>query len=324
MGGGAHQVNKNQASTAFGQSRYSNRQANQFGNVLTAQEQQLFNTLFGSNGSLNSFLDPNNITQSSFNPAYKAQWNNAQDQIAQSYSNERGALSRSFANMGAGTNSTPSGFQADQMNKLARGEADTRGATFTGLMGQQYKDALNNFWNASNIASGGAATAADTAEKAFTGAGANAASLYGTAGRQAQTGTSAGTGIVEALCPTEGSKILMADRSWKLIEHIAKGDLVMGLDGRGDEVIDQPVPILQTCCEVRTLDVAVRVSAAHTFVRHQGGYAFAGNSRGEMLFTDWGPRAVIEVTPLQEKIFCRHLLLKRSHGYNVEGVWSLE
>ena len=40
-----------------------------------------------------------------------------------------GALSRSFANMGAGTNSTPSGFQADQMNKLARGEADTTEAT---------------------------------------------------------------------------------------------------------------------------------------------------------------------------------------------------
>lgn len=153
-----------------------------------AQQAQLYSTLFGKGGTsgggtLSAMLDPNSLNLKGLNPAYTTQWNQAQDQIGQNYQQQRGALAQGWANQGATSSSTPSGFQADQMRKLGNSEADTRGATFTGLAGQQHQDALNNFWNASNIASGNAGTAGQTAATSAGNSGSSSAALYGTAGQ---------------------------------------------------------------------------------------------------------------------------------------------
>lgn len=346
MGGG--QANSGQASTAAAQQTAASNQDMALSQQNADLQKRLTGMLFGSGkpgapgGSLSGMMDPASLTQSSFNPAYKSQWNQAQDQIGKDASQARGSLAQSFANSGAGTRSTPSGFQADQMNQINRGEADTRGATFSGLMGNQYKDALNNFWNANNIASGNAASSGNTATGAAGNSGTSSAQLYGTAGAYhpsqfgsvlgsalgagGQIGAAAMTGGASsaAACPAEGSLIRMGDNSAKLIEHIRKGDFVMGIDGKPDEVLHNPEPIFQSVVEVIFLKRKILVSQTHTLQRTEGGYTFAGNCLQERIETDDGPSQVIEVRGRMDKCFCRHLFLKRSHGYNVDGVWSFE
>lgn len=186
LGGG--QANSGQASTAAAQQTAANNQDMAISAQNSATQQRMINTLFGngspgSSGTLTGMMNPASLTQNNFNPAYQAQWNQAQGQIAQNYALQRGQLAQGWANSGMSSNNTPSGFQADQQRQLASSEADARGSTYAGLKGQQYQDSLNNFWNSSNIASGNAATAGSTATQSAGNAGSSSAQIYGTAGQ---------------------------------------------------------------------------------------------------------------------------------------------
>lgn len=327
MGGGAKQVNSGQASAADKATTAATDQSTALSKQYGAQEAQQYGNLFGANGkggTLSGMMDPASLTQTGLNPAYKAQFNQGSDQLGQNYANMRGSLAQQFANSGATSSSTPSGFQADQMRKLDSSTADSRGQLFSGLMGQQHSDALTNFWNANNIASGQAASSGQGALSGANSAGANQAALFGTAGKQAQTGTSAATGITEAaVCPADGGLILMADNTVRKIEDVYIGDLILGIDLLPDEVIDIQ-PTLQNCCTIITPSRQTIVSDSHTFERHHGGYTFARKSEGEEIAFVGGPERVINVIPLAEKKMCRHIMLKRSHGYCCDGFWSLE
>lgn len=343
MGGGG-QSNSAQASQAASQQTAADQQQMAIAGQNAALQQRMVNTLFGngspgSKGTLSSFLDPTSLTSTKFNPAYQAQWNQDQSQIAKNYAQQRGTLAQSWANSGMGANNTPSGFQADQMRKLSSSEADTRGATYAGLKGSQYQDALNNFWNASNLASGNAATGVGAATKALGDAGSSSAQIYGTAGQYHPSpwgnvlgsaigagGAMGSAGITAAgqQCPAEGSQIRMADYTRKPIEELKKFDLIQGIDGKPDELVEDPQPSVQEVCEVLTTDGKVRVSLTHALVRKAGGYAIAARALGDMVETDWGPRPIIEVKMTGERLVCFHLFLKRSHSYNVDGFWSLE
>jgi Hom_end-associated Hint len=288
-------------------------------------------------------MNPANLTQTGLNPAYTAQFNQGKDQIAQSTAQQKGALAQSFANSGATGSSTPNGFQADQMRQLGSSQADQQGQLYSGLMGSQYNNALNNFWNANNIASGNAATGASTSTAAAGNSGSSSASIYGTAGQQtpstlnsvlgavgtAGAGVAQGIGTAQAAnyangCPVDGSLILMSDGSHKKVEEIGVGDSVMGMDRRGDEVIGIE-PTLQSVCTVATEHKRVTVSISHTFERWNGGYSFALKTLGENLeLEDGAGGMIISVIPLLHKRMCRHILLKRSHGYCCDGFWSFE
>lgn len=324
MGGGTHQVNNQQANAADANATAASNQNLALSKQYGGQEADIFNRLFGKSGSLNGMMDPKSLTQTGLNPAYQSQYNQASNQIAKGYSDQRGSLARSWANSGMGANNTPNGFQSDQMRKLGSSEADTRGATFSGLMGTQYQDALKNFWNAHNVAAGQAANTGTTSVSGATGAGNTQAELFGTAGKQKQTGTSAATGIAESFCPAEGSQILLANGTRKKIEDLRKGDFLFGIDSKPDELIDDPQVSAQQVCEVLTRKTKTRCSLTHAFVRSAGGYAIAAKSLGEQIDTDYGPSAVLEVRILGEKMVCFHLFLKRSHGFNSDGMWSLE
>lgn len=328
MGGGPKQVNSGQAQAADAATTAATKQSTDLSKQYGGQEAQQYQTLFGSGGkggTLSGFLDPNSVNQKGLNPAYTTQWNQAQDQIAKNYQQQRGSLAQAFANQGATSGSTPSGFQADQMRKLGNSEADTRGATYTGLAGQQHQEAISNLFNAANIASGQGASAGSTAVQGAGNAANAQAALFGTAGKQAQTGTSAATGITEAaICPAEGSQILMEDGRRISIEHIKRGDKVVGIDGKPDEIVEDSIQSVQDVVEVRTAENTTRVSLTHAFQRRAGGYTIAAKCLGEMIETDNGPRTVLEVRRLKEKLACRHIMLKRSHGYNCDGIWSLE
>jgi hypothetical protein len=329
MGGGSHQVNSGQATGSYNAGQGAIGQDTALANSNAAFQKAMQDRLFGAGGkggTLSGMMDPASLNTGAPTGAYKTAWNNSQNQIASDFANQKGSLAQSFANMGAGTRSTPNGFQADQMNKLSRGEADTRGATYTGLVGQQHQDALNNFWNANNLAGGQAANSTSASVGAAGNAGNTAANLYGVAGKQKQTGTSAATGITEsALCPASGSPILMADHTIKKVEELRKGDKLLGIDGEVEELIDDPVPSEPSeCVFVQTREFAALVSLTHTFARSRGGYAFAAKCVGLELATQTGPQAVLSGELWPEKLSCWRLLTSRSHTYNVGGIWSLE
>lgn len=338
MGGGG-QANSGQASTAAAQQTAANNQDMALSAQNAAVQKRMVNTLFGngslgSSGTLTGMMNPASLTQTNFNPAYQAQWNADKNNVNQNYAQQRGSLAQQWANSGLGTNNTPSGFQANQMRTLGNSQADTLGATYAGLKGQQYSDALNNFWNANNIASGNAATAGSTATGAAGNAGSSSAQIYGTAGQYhapafasaVGSGLQAGGSVgAAAMCPAEGSRILMSDGSWKPIENLQKGDYVLGADNRPDELIAETQASVQEVCEVHSIKSKVKVSLTHAFIRSQGGYAIAAKCLGDLIETDDSPNTcVVEVKLSGERMICFHLFLKRSHSYNVEGFWSLE
>jgi hypothetical protein len=216
MGGG--QANSGQASTAAAQQTAANTQDMQISAANAARQQQLTNTLFGngspgSTGTLSGMMNPANLTQTGLNPAYQAQFNQGLNTIGQSTAQQRGQLAQSFANSGATGNSTPTGFQADQMRQLGSSQADQQGQLYSGLIGKQYTDTLNNFWNANNIASGNAATAGSTATQSAGNSGTSSAQIYGTAGQPtpgALNSSIGAVGQVGAAAAGKGSKAAAA------------------------------------------------------------------------------------------------------------------
>ena len=336
MGGGG-QSNSKQASQAAQQQTAANAQDMQISQQNSALQKRMTDMLFGngssgSTGTLSGMLNPANLNQTGLNSNYQTQFNEGKDQIGQSTAQQRGQLAQSFANSGATGSSTPSGFQADQMRQLGSQQADQQGQLYSGLKGQQYSDALNNFWNANNIASGNAATGGQVGTQAAGNSGSSSAQVYGTAGQYhpSQFGSVVGSALgaggtvgAAAMCPADGALILMADSKLKKIEDIAVGDLVMGIDVLGDEVIDIQ-PTMQNVCTIITPLRVTIVSDSHTFERHHGGYCFARKSEGEEISFVGGFEKVINVIPLKEKKMCRHIMLKRSHGYCCDGFWSFE
>jgi|SRR5579862_877730 len=335
MGGGG-QANSGQAQGAYNSQQAAAGQDMALSKQYGGQEAQIFAKLFGTGGkggTLSGMMDPASLNTGNPTGAYKTAWNNAQNQIGQNYKNERGTLAQSWANSGMSGNNTPSGFQADQSRKLSSSEADTRGNTYTGIVGQQHQDALNNFWNANNLASGQAASATGGSTTGAGNAGSSSAALYGTAGQYHPSpfGSIAGSALqaggtvgAAAMCPAEGSLIRMADYTRKKVEDLKNGDLLQGIDGKPDELLSDPQPSVQEVCEVYISDAKTRVSLTHAFVRKAGGYAIAARALGEVVDTDFGPRGIVEVRMTGERLVCFHLFLKRSHSYNCDGYWSLE
>jgi hypothetical protein len=187
MGGGG-QSNSQQAATAATQQTQANAQDMAISKQNADLQKRMTDTLFGSGapgsrGTLSGMLDPASLTQKGLNPAYTTQFNQGSDQLGKDYAAQRGALAQSFANSGATSSSTPTGFQADQMRKLDSSTADSRGQLYSDLVGKQYGDTLSNFWNANNIASGNAATSGSTATNAAGNSGSSSAQIYGTAGQ---------------------------------------------------------------------------------------------------------------------------------------------
>jgi hypothetical protein len=172
------------ASSSAGAQASDQALANQ-ANQSTAYAKQAHDLLFGSGttgstgGTLSNFLDPNSLNVSAPTGAYGLQYKQAIGNIAKQSNQVQGSLARSYASRGFGN--APSGFQADQSRQAAEDATSQKGAAFTDLAGKSYQDALSNFWNANNIASGSAATNTNAAISADSAAANNYANLYGTA-----------------------------------------------------------------------------------------------------------------------------------------------
>lgn len=330
MGGG--QANSGQASTAAAQQTAANNQDMALSKQYGGQEQQIFNTLFGSGGkggTLSGMMNPANLTQTNFNPAYQAQWNQAQNNIAQNYSQQKGSLAQSWANSGMSGNNTPSGFQANQMRQLANSEADTRGATYAGLKGQQYSDALNNFWNASNIAAGQQGSATSGSTTGSGNAGSSSSAIYGTAGQYhpnqmlqtvGQIGAAAAGGATSH-CPRKGSRILMLDGEEKAIEKLEPGDVIAGGDGKAC-VVESSNAYSENMLRIVTSDDCVLdVSPSHALMTPDGGFVIAFESVGAKVVTEHGVAKILGLTFLARgEVY--DILTDGSHSYRANGIWG--
>lgn len=331
MGGGPKPVNSGQSKVSAQDAHAASSQDLALSKQNQAYQARLMGMLFGtgapgsSSGSMTGFMDPKKLDEANLTGAYKSAYNQGTNQLAKDYSNVRGSLAQSWANRGMGSNSTPSGFQADQERQLGSSLADSRGAAFSDALGKQHGESLSNFWNANNIASGNAASTGSTATTAAGGAGNTAAGIFSTAGKQAQTGTSAATGITEAaLCVTAGMRVMLPGGEWMKAEFLKAGDIILGIDSVGDTVVEVEETKPQSVCDVATIERTVRVSVTHAFERADGGYVCAGSAKNETVNTITGREQVIGVEQLEESQICYHIRVKRSHGYNVEGFWSLE
>lgn len=341
MGGSPKQVNSAQASAAdAGATAAANASAN-LSNENLREQKQNFNYLFGdgtagSTGSLTKFMDPNSLNVSAPTGNYATQYNNATNQLSQNYKMQRGALAQGFANNGFAAG-MPSGFQADQDRKLASSEADTRGNLFAATTGQQYQDALNNFWNANNIASGQAASARSSAVQASDNAGNIESNLYSTAGKQATPSTlpgaavSAGGTVGAALaCPARGARI-RTKMGEVLAEDLRKGVPIYQSDGSYKALEEDPVPVIAPCVTVITNNkLRSTVSETHSFMAFRGGYRQANESLHQKVTIPNDPCknsksncVVIAVIPAGEKeVF--PLKIGGNHTYLCDGLWSLD
>jgi urease beta subunit len=333
MGSSQHAADPaTQAAASAGAQAQAQAAAN-LSNTYNQEQQQQYKSLFGTGGvngggTLSKFLDPNSLNVSAPTGPYALQYKQATGNLAQQTAQQKGQLAQSLANNGFGSNS-PSGMAQDANLQLALGQNAQQGQLFTQAATNSYNDALNNFWNATNIGAGQAATAQSGALSGTGIAAQTDANLYGTASQPyaqqgiggALLGAGAQAGSAAIMCPVTGSKILMANGKLKNVELLVVGDKVLAIDGSIDTVTALPKPSMQKTVRVSTKNHSCHVSNAHWFDRPVG-YSRADEAEGDNIKTESGTEKVVEVLPLGEQEVW-DLTLSPSHSYNVDGFWSL-
>jgi hypothetical protein len=332
MGGG--QANSGQATTAANNADAASQQNLALSNTMGARYNQLMSQFFGSGapgskGTLSGFLDPNSLNVTTPTGAYKLNYENTVKQTENESRGNQANIIRQAAANGLGLSSPAI---AEMARRTGLDTANLKGQDFASAVTQQHNDALQNFWGATNVASGQASGAGTGAVAGASGAGSTAANVYGTAGayHAPAAATIAGSALeaggavgAAAMCPASGSKVLMADGSHKNVEDLRKGDSVRAIDGTVDMLTADPIPGWQDVVTVRTSDFAVCVSKSHWFDRSICGYVLAGDSLSESLRTQKGNQVVSEIVPGAAKERCWDLTLSPSHSYCVDGFWSL-
>lgn len=164
-----------------------------------AQNQQFANqtrqSLFGnydpttgsySGGTVSPFLSPSRLNQTGLSGTYKNQYNTASDTLSNETKNAVGTTLQAMNSRGMGR--TPAGFAADQMRQAYQNAAGQRASLYTGAAQQQHADALNNYWNATNMLNSNASQTANLSLQGNQAAAGNYSSLYGTAQQQVPSG----------------------------------------------------------------------------------------------------------------------------------------
>jgi len=320
------------------------RQADQSTTFAKQAHDLLFGTGVGTGGGtaattggiLSKFIDPNSLNVSEPTGVYGLQYKKDIENIANQGEQNRGALSRMWAQKGFGA--APSGFQADQERQQLADQSNQQGAAFTQRAGQSYADALNNFWNATNIASQQGPANTNAAIAADSAAANNYANLYGTAstpkppsqmasllGAGMQGGATVGAAAMT--CPCEGSMILMQDGTEKPIQNCKKGDLWQGIDGEPCELLaltETEAP----CVLIVAGKYRSNVSDSHTFALSRGGYVYAHAAAGTYVLTGLQTQRDMEEASTiksvddigRRKVFTPEL--NGSHSYRCDGIWA--
>jgi hypothetical protein len=238
-----------------------------------------------------------------------------------------------------GFGNAPSGFAADQSRLAAEDQVGAQGQAFTDQAGRSLTDATNDFWNATNLASGAGAAATNAAISGDSAAANNYANLYGTAStpRPSAVGSIIGGGLqaggsvgAAAMCPVEGSLILMHDGTERLVEQLRKGDELRGVDGQPCALLNDPHMSLRSSVELRSGELAHKCSAEHTLMLGFGGYTFAAKAEGKRtlargdgsLSSPAGHSTIELVTDIgRQPIY--FLEIDGSHTYRADSFWAM-
>lgn len=339
MGGG--QANKQQASQAANGAFGSAELSQELARSNQAKSDALYKQMWGDKNSvLNQFLNGSQLNKVAPEGVYRLGYNQAVKSGEREFGNAQKQTLDEVTNRGFGLDA---GASLDALRKNNLGKAYMRGEAFTGAASAQHSEALNNFWNANQIASQTGAQAGAGALSGASNAGSTYGNIYGTAGQYhqgaaagiigsalgaaGQVGAAAMTGgasTAAQACPVEDSTILMADGSTKRVQDLDEGDEVQQIHGVG-KVLAKPQPICAKSVMVEFHDGSTaRVSETHTFALSGGGYIFVTDSVGhdvhgymhrplhvERIFTI-GSQAVYAMK------------LSGDHTYCADGAWSLE
>lgn len=339
MGGG--QSNSGQASQAANNANAASQQNLALSNQMGARYNQLMSQFFGtgapgSKGTLSGFLDPNSLNVTTPTGAYKLNYENTVKQTENEGRNNQANIIRQAASNGLGLSSPAI---AEMARRTGLQTADLKGQDFAGAVTQQHNDALQNFWGATNVASGAAGGAGTGAVAGASGAGSTAANIYGTAGQYhpnpltsiVGAGLGAGGAVgAAAMCPAEGS-FLRTPRGDRLVECLKCGDEITQL-GNVARLACDPIPHdNQRLVRVDTQDgLSVRVGEKHAFVRPDWGY-FNAN---EALMGRWQSVKTTAMKPSHLKMAVPagegrvyEIITVDGEGnrtYCANGFWSLE
>jgi hypothetical protein len=316
-------------------------QSQNLGSNFSAQQQQLYNMLWGppgggtgggdTRGAVASFLDPSKLNVSSPTGPFALQYTKQKEQLAKQFQDAQGATNRTLAQGGFGPG-TPSGFSAALAGENARGLANATGDAFTKATTNSYNDALQNFWRAAQMAQGGS-TAAGQGALQGTGTAANVYNnLYGTATKPYTTQSNgivgpaigaAGTVGAAAMCVANATLVRMADGSSKLVEHLIVGDELAGVNAKPNRVsrIERK---RAKCLKLLTeKGQSLVCSESHTLLVPSGGYIRAEDAIGAEVLAADGPSRVEAFIRAGEFDVYR-IETDGTHSYLSDGIWSLE
>lgn len=321
------------STASAGANAASQAQAN-LANQQSAYGKQFHDQLFGTDGhsgTLTPFMDPAKLEAVGPQGVYADQYKAAVGQNAKAGQNVLAQVNRNLASRGFGN--APSGFAADEARKTMLDTADANQGAYLDQAGKSHNEALSNFWDATNLASGNAATATNAAIQANSSAAGTYANLYNTAstpqpsalGSIVGGGLQAGgqIGAAAMMCPAAGSKIRLLDGTDKLAEELQQGDVLLGIDGEGCEILIQP-SARNVWTVTTTLNGGAQstTSQSHAWVRAKGGYVEAQHGSGATVALDGGSALIESVADAGYRdVF--PLTLSGSNSYLCDGIWSL-
>jgi hypothetical protein len=250
---------------------------------------------------------------------------------ARNYSQAARAVNENLATEGGDENPLQSGGEDQLREEVAMSAASEQSREQQQIVQADYAEGEHQFEHAgAELAAASGRLSPTSYENAATGAGSAAektasdivseenswiAPVMGAIG--AVGGGLAGN---PALCPAEGSLILMADGSEKLVEDIVAGDQICGANGE-KEPITYVVMGISPLLELQTRDGSkVVCSPSHTLISDDG-FVLAFESFGRKIRTKRGWDYVTKVEMRgQGKVFDPRSAM---HSYCANGIWAL-
>jgi hypothetical protein len=338
---GGGQANSGQASEAANNANAASQQNLALSNEAGSRYNQLMTQFFGSGalgskGTLSGFLDPNSMNVTTPTGAYKLNYQQTVNQTENEAKGNQANIIRQAANNGL---SLSSPAVAEMARQTGLDTANLKGQDFASAVTAQHNDAMQNFWNASNIGAGGAATGIQSGVAGASGAGQTAANIYGTAGQYHPSpvtsiigaGLQAGGQVgAAAACPAEGS-LIRTPKGDRLIEHLRCGDEISQLGNvarlKCDPVPHDDAPLVK----VETNEgLCVLVSESHSFARPDWGYFNAYEAMmgrwNSVKTTGMKPDRIKSAVPVGRGRVFELITVEGegNHTYCANGLWSLE
>lgn len=336
MGGHVQQTNPGQAAAAnAGATGAAQSLQKAQASDLTRQNSYM-NYMFGKDGSggtMSQFTNPTSLNVKGPTGPYDIMYKNDVANIGNTAQAARTNMRAEMNNRGFGAGS---GMENAQATQMALGEAGAKGQAYSSAFNNSYQTALNNFWNASNLMGGQAATLGGQGIQAGSSAAQTYNNLYGTAGQGTMVpgmgasiigalGTLGAASITKTPCPAEGSKIISSGATWMDVEKLRAGVALLQFDSVDEKtamLCSTPEPVETDCVMVVAENgTSGIVSNDHPFMLSRGGYVRATKAKNELVMTKKGPSKIKSVEAVgKKKVY--PIEIGGNGTYCADGFWA--